>query len=165
MDLGLGAHIDPASGFVENEEAGVVGQPLAQHDLLLVPAGKRRGGHLRTGGPDIQSLHLLGGALRLAPGADEDVPDELRQNGHAQVFPDRHGQHEALVLPVLGHEGDAGIHRSPDRSHRQWLAGEGNGPAVVCVDAEDGPGHFGATRPHEAANAENLARMQVEGDA
>jgi hypothetical protein len=38
VDVGLGADVDAAGRFVEDQEAGVRVEPFAQHDLLLVAA-------------------------------------------------------------------------------------------------------------------------------
>src|ERR1700723_828197 len=39
-DLGLGADVDPAGRLVEDEQPGAGGEPLADHDLLLIAARK-----------------------------------------------------------------------------------------------------------------------------
>ena len=43
MDLDLGADVDAARRLVEDQHPRLRGQPLAEHDLLLVPAGQRAG--------------------------------------------------------------------------------------------------------------------------
>ena len=43
MDLGLGADVDAARRLVEDEQLRIVGEPLAEHDLLLVAAGEAAG--------------------------------------------------------------------------------------------------------------------------
>src|SRR5690554_4340892 len=40
VDLGFGANVDAACGLVEDQHAGLEGQPACNDDLLLVPAGQ-----------------------------------------------------------------------------------------------------------------------------
>src|SRR6201994_2783635 len=40
MDLGLGADVDAARRLVEDPELRIVGEPLAEHNLLLIAAGQ-----------------------------------------------------------------------------------------------------------------------------
>ena len=40
VDLDLGANVDAARGFVEDEDARIAGKPLAEHDFLLIAAAQ-----------------------------------------------------------------------------------------------------------------------------
>ena len=64
VDLGLGADVDAARRLVEDEELRIVGEPLAEHDLLLVAAGEAPGDLLDRTRLDAEALDAL---LRHAP--------------------------------------------------------------------------------------------------
>ena len=57
VDLGLGADVDPAGRLVDDEQRRLAGQPLGQHDLLLVAAREQRD---RAGDPAVLDLEALG---------------------------------------------------------------------------------------------------------
>ena len=42
VHLGLGADVDAAGRLVDDQQRRAAGQPLAEHDLLLVAAGQGR---------------------------------------------------------------------------------------------------------------------------
>ena len=54
IDFGLGADVDAARRLVEDDDLGLHGQPLGEHDLLLV-AARERAGALRDVGARMSS--------------------------------------------------------------------------------------------------------------
>ena len=68
VDLDLGADVDAARGLVEDEDARVAGQPLAEHHLLLIAAAQQP--HLlRRRGLDAEILDDRFGEVALRSGA------------------------------------------------------------------------------------------------
>ena len=51
VDLRLGSNVDATCRLVEHEHAWSAREPLAEHDLLLVPARQRRDGARSASGP------------------------------------------------------------------------------------------------------------------
>ena len=112
VHLGLGADVDAAGRLVDDQHPRAGGQPLGEHDLLLVAAGQRAD---RVGEPavlDLQPLRPVRGERALGA-ADDQSPSRLEapQRGERDVALDRQLHDQALLAAVLGDEADAGAHR------------------------------------------------------
>ena len=104
VDLLLGADVDAAGRLVEEQHARRGGQPLADHDLLLVAAGERRRPAARAGAADPE--------LPTAFRASAVSPRAMRQPNRASAASEgsatlsRIGKSrmQARALAVLGDE-------------------------------------------------------------
>src|SRR5262249_13851102 len=86
MDLRLGADIDAARWLVQDEELRLVGEPLAQHDLLLVAAGKLAGDLFERTGLDREALDAVTGEPVLGGAVDEAAERHLAQGSEAEIL-------------------------------------------------------------------------------
>src|SRR3954466_207617 len=164
VDLDLGADVDPARGFVEDQHLGVGEQPFADDDLLLVAAGER---------PDVlvQACHphpeLFGD-----PRGGRPLPlevDEPRARGgphghQAQVLLDRLVEHQTLALGILGDQTDPGRHGGAHVMSLERRPGDLDGPLVVRVRAEHGTHHLGTARSDQPGDADDLSGVHLEAD-
>ena len=107
----------PARGLVEDEDPAARGQPAREDDLLLVAAGEARHREVDARGAHaeprelVRDQRLLLGALH--PGQAGQALEDRERGVRASA---QH-EHEALPLPVLGHQAEArGGARSPDRA-------------------------------------------------
>ena len=71
MDLRLGADVDAARRLVEDQQLRLVGEPFAEHDLLLVAAGKPARDLLERTRPDVELLDAVVGEPALGGAVDE----------------------------------------------------------------------------------------------
>ena len=104
VDLRLGPHVDAPRGLVEDQHPGLHGQPLAQHDLLLVAAREVHHPPVDRRRLDPEARHLVLGDALLADAVEEaeaGVAADRRKRG---VLGDGHGQHQAVALAVLGRQ-------------------------------------------------------------
>src|SRR4051812_16737867 len=73
VNLGLGADVDAAGGLVDDQQLRVRGQPLGEHDLLLVAARQEADGIAEAVELDAQALGPVGSHRAL--GAPADHPE------------------------------------------------------------------------------------------
>ena len=102
----------------------------------------------------------LGGAV------DDEAAREPAQRGQGDVVGDRHRQHQALGLPVLRDERDAlvGAGRRHRARHEALLALDADGAGDVAEDAEEGEQDLALALAVEAAEADDLALADREGN-
>src|SRR5918992_1616478 len=164
VPLALRPDVDPAGRLAEDQDLRVGREPLRDHDLLLVAARERADGDLQAGGPDLEPVREVGGDLALTPAIDEPEAREPPQERQRGVVLDRHLEHEALVLAVLGNEGEAGLHRCARRPDPHGGAVAPDLAGVEPIDAEDRARHLGAPGADEAGQADDLAAPEGERD-
>ena len=124
VELLLGADVDAAGRIVEQDDARVGHQPLGDDDLLLVAAGQGRDRLVGLADLDLQLRAIAASIAALArPSVDERSAREPAERGDARFVGDRHRQHQAFGLAVLGDEGDAmaGRLRRGGRASRRAL--------------------------------------------
>ena len=117
VHLGLRADVDAARRLVDDQDLRARGEPLAEHDLLLVAAGQEadRVGELVE--LQLQLGRPVRGELGLGAGADHaELVAQRLQAGEADVALDAELHHQALLAAVLGDEADAGLHRRASAS-------------------------------------------------
>src|SRR5581483_5037567 len=98
-DLRLGADIDAARRLVEDEQRRPRRQPLRQHDLLLVAAGKRKDGLARRRRLDAETVDVVADALALGIAPDEEA-GERAEAGDGHVLGDVENTDEPEDAPV-----------------------------------------------------------------
>ncbi len=158
VDREFGADVDADGGSVEDEDGGLGGKPLGQHDLLLVAARQGVDGVGGVGGDDVEALHPL--LLFVADGFLIDESEGLGEGFHfgdRDVFADRAREEEAFGESVFGDVGDAGCDRVAHASQGDVLAFDADAPGVEGEHPEEGHGEFGASGAQQAGDAEDFA--------
>src|SRR3984957_19860460 len=164
MNLGLGADIDAARRFIEDQQFGLVGEPFAEHDLLLIAAGKLAGDLLERACLDGKArdafiLHFsFGGAIDEAAGCD------FGESGESEILPHRHRSHQALRAAVLGHIGDAKRARLARRTYLDRFAGDPDFAGFRRRHAKDCLRQLAAARADEARETDDLSGANAEAD-
>lgn len=161
----MGADVDAARGFIEDQQARIRGQPARQDGLLLVAAGQEFDRALGIGRADVQRLDIarrqgLGFAARDRPSpAAPGLQGQCDVLAHRQIADDAIGlallwaHAEALGDGILGGvQGDA-------------LPVDQSLAAVGAVDAKEQPRGFGPARTQQPGHAHYLAwpDRQIEG--
>ncbi len=163
VHLGLGAHVDPAGGLVDDQHLRSGGQPLGEHDLLLVATGERGD---RVGDPGVLHLELHGPVERataLGAPVHQAGPYRLLESRQADVALDRHAHHQALGAPVLGNHGHTRRHRGRGRTGLQLAPADLDFTAVPAVDPEDRAGDLRTTGADESGKSHDLSGAHLEG--
>ena len=80
VDLGLGADVDAAGGFVEDENLRLGGEPAGDDDLLLVAAGEGADALLHRRGADAEVVDVAGDERALAGARRETRGTEAVQH-------------------------------------------------------------------------------------
>ncbi len=86
------------------------------------------------------------------------------ENGHGDVFADRHLQKQSLLLAVFGEQGDAVVNGVAGVVDGNFFAFNKNSAAVDGVRAKNGPGQFGAAGTHQARNAQHFTSVRCKTD-
>src|SRR5688500_3140941 len=167
VDLELGADIDAARRLVQDQDLRSGEQPLAEHHLLLVAAGTVHRLLEHAGAADVEVAAVFVRDRLLLPVVDHRIPRYAREVRQGDVALDVVDQHQAVVLAVLGHIGDAGLHRLVDGGDVDLLAVQQDLAADLLAvgAAEDAHGELGAAGAHQAGNADDLALADIEIDA
>ncbi|BAB51502.1 mll4969 [Mesorhizobium japonicum MAFF 303099] len=164
VDFRLGADVDAARRLVEDHHLRVHGQPLAEHDLLLVAARQRAGARLHRRRLDAEIFLLLLGGCRLSACRDQRTPGMRRQIGQRNVLGDRQVEQDAGQLAVFRHQENAVRDGVGRRTQHKRLAVELERAAEAAVDAEEHAGELSAAGADEAGKAEDLAAPDIEVD-
>ena len=108
MDLGLGADVDAARRLVEDQQLRIVGEPFAEHDLLLIAAGEPACDLVDRTRLDAEARDAL-----VAPSAARrarSMKPEARQRAkrrEREIVQDAHRPDQALRAAIFRHIGDA----------------------------------------------------------
>ena len=166
MHLGFGADVDAARRLVENQDRRVGVEPLAQHDLLLIAARQLGDFEIDRRRADREPCaEVAGGSpFQTCPNEAEAI-EVATQNRQRNVGEDRHRENQPELATVLGHIGDAEVHAIARRADCDRLAVEKDGSRRRRFDAEKGKSDIGAARADESGEAEDLAAVEIEGDA
>ena len=145
VDLGLGADVDAARRLVEDQHARVHGQPLAEHDLLLVAA--REVHHAADASPGVlmRRRATSASATRRSGCAVQQAPARVvaARSGSDVFSATVMRQHEAVALAVLGSEEHAAVDgvaravaaRTARRSSVIAPPSAGVTPKIVCISS------------------------------
>ena len=98
VDVAPCGDVDAARRLVEDEDLGVAGQPLAEHDLLLIAAAQPARDPVRARGLDAQLVDHAPGVSALARGVHEAPPGRARMFAQARCCARRTGPARAPVL-------------------------------------------------------------------
>ena len=157
----------PRVGSSRIRISGPVNSHLLKHHLLLVAAGKVHRLLEHAGAADVEVAPVLVRDLLFLVVVDLAVARDALEVGERDVALDVVDQHQAVVLAVLGHVGDAGLHRLVDGGDVDLLAVQQHLAADLLAvrAAEDAHGELGAAGSHQAGDADDLALADVEVDA
>ena len=165
VDLQLRADVDAARGLVEEDDAGLGHERLAEHDFLLVAAGEFADGGGEAGGFHAQGLEGVGVFFQLTARVDESCAREAGEGAEREVEADGLIEHEAVAAAVFAHERDAAAEHVGGGQGREFAAFQRDAPrSAAAPRAEEVHEQLGAPRAHEPADAEHLARREGEGD-
>ena len=165
MDLLLGTHVDTTGGFVQNQNVGVVCQPLGDDYLLLVTAGEVLhqlviGRRLDFQGLDKLVCHFF---FLLMIDKTSLIGNSL-QGCQGGILTNTHTQHQALELPVFGNEADALQHGISGVLDVDFLTLNVNLTGLLGIDAEYGAHNLTAACANQTCKAQNLACAQFKVD-
>ena len=163
IDLLLGAHVDAAGRLVEQEHARLQGQPLPQNHLLLVAARQVLDDLVGAGRADVETLdHRLRVARFALPIGKAQGAAVAAQAGQADIVAQAHLQDQALLLAVLGNQGQAGADGVDRVAQFHGLAVDADPSGQGRNDAEQSLEQLGAAGAHQAGDADDLAAANRE---
>ncbi len=165
IDAVLVADVDADRRAVEDQHLGVGGEPLGEHDPLLVAAGQGLDGSLDVVGPHGQPgdpLPRQGGPPRTRHEAGA-VP-EVTQDGERHVVGDRLPKIEPEPQPVLRDVGDTGGDGVLIRPQPQGRPVEQQLAPIEPRHPEERESQFGPAGAEQTRETQHLARVHGERD-
>ncbi len=165
IDLGLGADIDAARGFIDDQHARLRREPFRQHDLLLIATAQQTHELLDRRRLDLEAADIAVDHARFLYRANHvglrQAPEpELRQR---QIAPHRHAENQTLILAILRHEADVELHRIAGLADLHGLAFERHAAVLGRRRAENAHRDFGSSRADQICEAHDLTASQREG--
>lgn len=109
--LGMRADIDPAGGFVQDQDIGVHQQPARQDHLLLVAPRQQPDRLFGIRGADIEAADEVRGDAVLFGPRHAPLPAATGLKGEQNVFAHAQFAHNPVGLPVLGAKTEPGADR------------------------------------------------------
>src|SRR5580693_9045245 len=103
MNLGLGADVDAARWLIEDQELGIVGEPLAEHDLLLIAARKPASDLVDRACLDAESRNALKRHPPLSRAVDESSARQGSKRRKRKIVQDAHASDQALRGAIFRH--------------------------------------------------------------
>ncbi len=164
MDGGLGANVDAAGGFIDDEEAAAPGEPFGDDDFLLISAGHIFDGGVEGGGFDAEALEIVGGLRAFLGMAEEAEEAEALEEGEGEIFAATHHEDESLAFAVFGDEADAAAHGFTDAAEFEGFTFENDFTFSAFVEAEEGFSDLAATRADEAGETDDFTGADGERD-
>ena len=161
---GLGADVDALGRLVEDDDAGLGGEPLGDHHLLLVAAGELGDVLVERGGAEVEAGGVLAGEAELLGEAQEAAARGAGERRQGDVLEDRQADDRALAAAVLGHVDDAVGDRVGGAADRGEAAVDPDLALRGLRDAEERLHELAAPGADQAVEAEDLAVAQGEAD-
>ncbi len=163
MNLLLGADIDSARRFRQQQDLRLLWQPFGDRDFLLISAAQAQ--HPLFGGThlDLQLGDQRIDQRPLAAPVDQAEPADCIQIGQRQVVAHRELQDEPFGLAVFWHKGVAPGHGRARSAHRRGLAIEQD-LALDPMQPEKRGQQLALPLALQPAEAQDLAPMQIEID-
>src|SRR5471032_3369634 len=163
VDLELGTDVDAARRFIEYQYLRLGHQHLGQHRLLLVAAGQRGDRQEGAGRAQFQLRDFATDGVQLLFLVDARGVGEGAEHRQRHVLADVEVGHDAVVLAVFRHHGQAGAYRFERRGGVDARAVQPDlGLALARIRAEDGRHQLGAAGADQAGDAEDLTLLQRE---
>ena len=124
VDFSLRSDVDAARRLVENQDPAARREPLGQHQLLLVAAGKTGSDGIHARGANPQTLEIGADQRALGAASNEGPSGQRVENRKRGIGQRRHRQHQALPLAIFRNQAEAGAHRVPGTVERHRLASD-----------------------------------------
>ena len=162
VNFGLGADIDAASRFVEDQYFRTTGQPLSEDDFLLIPTGQQPHNLRRVGSFDPELVdhfrvqRLFGTVIQKAP-----VTDTI-EVGQREIGPDAGFENEAVLPSIFRNQQDSSADRIGRFSDPNSFAIQQHAASGLGTQPEDGFRKFGATGADQPRHPENFARADSQ---
>src|SRR5471032_2505069 len=152
-DLLLGAHVDAARRFIQDQHLRLGGQPARQQHFLLIAAGERADRRFDTRRLDAERLDvfLRQLLLTLERNRTQDAGAGLQRQD--QVLAHGQFEHSAFMLAILRAEADTGGDGVARRGEAALLAVNDDAAAIRLVGAEQQARHLGAAGAQQAGQA------------
>ncbi len=167
VDFDLGADIDAAGWFVQDEDFRARIQPARQQHLLLVAAAERSDDGIDAGGLDVKLSDIAFGQRAFFVAVDH--ADRRRAHGLQRrdrgVEGDRLAEEQAERLAILGQKRNSVFDRVRRRADFDLFAVDQH-VAMGCFreGAEDRGGECGPARAHQAGDSQDFAAIGGKGD-
>ena len=164
MDLRLGPDIDATRRLVEDQELGLIGEPFAQHDLLLIAAGELARDLLERARLDRKALDAVTGELALGGAIDKAAERDFAERGETEILAHRHRPHQSLRAAIFRHIAyaeRAGLRGGVDVDRP---TADFDFAAFGACDAENRVRQFAAARADEAGEADDFAGAHGKAD-
>ena len=165
VDLGLGADVDPACRFAQDQHARLRQEPLGEHDLLLVAAAQRGDDLLGPARLDAEALDESGGHGAQALEPEQASGRHEVQADHADVLRHRHAQNEPLLLAVVGHERQAPFDGGVRCRQRDGSAAHDDAAGGERQRSEEREPDFRVAGAGQAGKPDDLTRAQGQAHA
>src|SRR5258706_8889196 len=164
IDLVLGADVDTAGRFIENQDFRVGKQPFRQHYLLLVAAGQVAGCLIDVGAADAHAVAIIARHLQLLDIIDDAADRNTVEIGQRDVLADIVGEQEAELLAVLGDIGKTGVDGAADGREVDFAAVQHGATSDLAAPgtAQQARGEFAAPRAHPPRDAHPLAAANMK---
>jgi len=162
VDRGLGADVDAASRFIDDQELGVSAEPFGQGDLLLITAAEASDGGFQRRGFDVEAVEKGPGGVSFGVLVYCSHPAESAEHGQGEVLAAAHLQNQTLVLAIFGNQCDSTAHGRAHVSKSQRLGFEDDGSGGAAIEAEDGRGDLATAGADEAGESDDFAGLNVE---
>ena len=163
VDLLLGADVDATRRLRKQVDFGRQRQPLGDRDFLLVAAAQPDERLARRAQPDAQLVDQPIHETPLPLPIEETEAVEPIEAGQGEVLTGRELDDQAIGLAVLGNVGNPALHRRTGTAHRDRLIAEQD-LSLNRMDAEEGGEELPLPLALQAAQAEDLAAMEIEAD-
>src|SRR5467141_587004 len=166
IDLVLGADVDTAGRFVQNQDFRIGEQPFRQHHLLLIAAGQVAGSLIDIGATDAHAVAIIVRHPQLLDVVDDAAGRDTAEIGKRDVLAHVVGEQEAELLAVFGDVGKAGVDGAADGREVDLAAVQGSAAGNLAAPgaAEQAHGEFGAPGAHQPGDADDLAAADMEVD-
>ncbi len=160
----LGADVDAAGRFIEQEDARAPSDPFGDDDLLLIAAAETAG-KLRDGAAtDTKPVAKVFGKSGLFSFLENAKATDASEVGHGDVGSNGQLQGETILLPVFGNESDTRGHGFTRGARRDRLAGYLDGAARGRIQTEDDTAEFRSTGTHQSRQADDFTGANLERD-
>ena len=165
IDFILGPHVNPARGFIKNQNLAVPGQPLGHDQLLLIAATEMSCRLLWA-----REFHAHGLDIGFKRGllclpTQHAFAHVLIQVGQPEVVSAGMLQHEPLKLAVFGEQADARGDGLSRRFQAEGLPIQFNGPGIPLVRTEKQSGQFRSAGTHQASQGQDFSPSGFQGNS
>src|SRR6267143_3486070 len=164
IDLVLGADVDTAGRFVQDQDFRIGEQPFRQHHFLLIAAGQVAGSLINIGAADAHAIAIIARHPQLPDIVDDPAGRDAAEIGKRDVLAHVVGEQEAELLAVFGDVGKAGVDGAADGREVDLAAVQGSAAGNLAAPGAADPAHgeLGAAGAHQPGDADVLAAAYMD---